>query len=109
MSKAKSPVPDGIFQKNEKNSLKVIELTKELKMKINHFYQHLLNSYFPFDALCWALAELQLIFEKGSKKYFRRDVIKRAEKIIDSDIDYDTLCWLISSFKTYLEEIKLYP
>ena len=109
MSKAKSPVSNIIFQKNEKDSLKIIELTRELKEKINHFYQHLLNSYFPFDALCWALAELQLIFEKGSKKYFRRDVIKRAEKIIDSDIDYDTLCWLISSFKTYLEEIKLYP
>ncbi|MFX1503230.1 MAG: hypothetical protein ACFFDH_19875 [Promethearchaeota archaeon] len=93
----------------EINQLEIIEMSKDLKLKIEEFYQHLINSYFPFDALCWALAELELIFEKGSGKYSEKDVIKRAEKILSSDINYDTLCLLISRFKAYLEAIKLYP
>jgi hypothetical protein len=95
--------------KNKANSLRVVEMAENQKLKIKRFYQHLLKSYFPFDALCWALAEFQLIFEKGSKKYSESDVIKRAEKFIDSDLNYDNLCWIISMFKIYLEEIKLYP
>lgn len=109
MVEAKSAVSIELLPKNKANSLEVIEMTGNLKLKTEQFYQYLSKSYFPFDALCWALAELQLIFEKGIKKYSEGDVIKRAEKILDSDLDYDTLCWLISRFKTYLEEIKLYP
>ncbi len=89
--------------------LEIIEISDKFKLKIEKYYQHLLESNFPFDALCWALAELELIFENGSKKYSEKDVIKRAEEIIDSDIKYDTLCLLISRFKSYLEVIKLIP
>lgn len=109
MLEAKSAVFIDVLPKNEVDSLKVIEMTENRKLKVEQFYQHLLKSYFPFDTLCWALAELQLILEKGAKKYSEHDVIKEAEKILDSDLDYDTLCWLISNFKIYLEEIKLYP
>lgn len=109
MLNTKSAIFIDFSNKNELESLEVIELTEKLKLRVEQYYQYLLNSYFPFDALCWALAELELIFEKGSKKYSENDVIKRAEKIIDSNIDYDTLCLLISRFKIYLEDIKLYP
>ncbi len=109
MVKAESVVYLEFLPKNEVKSLEIIEMTEDRKLKIEQFYQYLSNSYFPFDALCWALAELELIFEKGAKKYSESDVIKRAEKILDSDLDYDTLCWLISSFKVYLKEIGLYP
>ncbi len=109
MVKAQSAVYIKYLPKNKVKSLEVIEMTESRKLNIEQFYQHLLNSNFPFDALYWALAELELIFEKGSKKYSETDVIKRAEKILDSDLDYDTLCWLISSLKVYLEEIGSYP
>ena len=109
MSKVKSLVSKDFLQKNEGDSLEVIEMTEKLKLKIDQFYQHLLNSNFPFDVLCWALAEFNLIFEKGVRNYSEKDVIKRAEKIFDSELNYDTICWLISNIKTYVEEIKLYP
>ena len=86
---SKSIVPKNLFQENEGSSLEVIEITEKRMLKIEQFYHHLLNSNFPFDTLCWALAELELIFEKSSKKYSESDVIKRAEKIFDSDFDYD--------------------
>ncbi len=104
MIKEKSSVNIDLLPKNEIKSF-----NEELLLKNDQFYHHLLNSNFPFDALCWALAELELLFEKGSKKYSERDVIKRAQKIFDSDLNYDTLCWLISRLKTYLEGIKIYP
>lgn len=84
-------------------------MTPNLKYRAEKFYQHLIKSNFPFDAMCWALAELQLIIEKGYKKYSENDVIKRAEEILDSSIEYDKLCWLIASFKIYLEGIGKYP
>jgi len=98
-----------LLPKNKANLLKVIEITENRKLKTEQYYQHLTHSYFPFDAMCWALAELQLIFENGSKNYSENDVINRAEKIFDSDLDYDTQCWLISRFKVYLEETGVYP
>ncbi len=109
MRKAISGLYNEFLPENEVKSLKVIEMNENRRLKTDQFYQHLLDSNFPFDALCWALAELELLFEKGSKKYSERDVVKRAEKIFDSDLDYDTLCWLISRFKIYLEEINQYP
>lgn len=109
MEEAITVLYNELLPEKEVKSLKVIEMDENCRLKIEKFNQHLLDSNFPFDTLCWALAELELIFEKGSKNYSERDVIKRAEKIIDSDLDYDTLCWLISRFKIYLEEIRLYP
>ena len=98
-----------LLPKHEINSLEVIEMNENLKLKIEKFVQHLMHNNFPFDTLCWALAELELIFEKGSKKYTERDVINRAEKIFDSDLDYQSICRLISRLKIYLEEINQYP
>ncbi|MFX0024684.1 MAG: hypothetical protein ACFE9S_20420 [Candidatus Hermodarchaeota archaeon] len=109
MLKIKSSEYIDLLPKNNIKSFKVIEMNEELMLKNDQFCYHLLNSNFPFDALCWALAELELIFEKGTKKYSERDVIKRAQKIFDSELDYDTLCWSISRLKTYLEWIKSYP
>ena len=109
MEKTKSLVHYEVMPEEEVSSLKIIEVNEKQQMKIEKFYQHLLKSNFPFDALSWALAELKLIFEKGSKKYSEREVIEEAEHIFDSDLNYDTLCWLISRYKIYLEEIELYP
>ncbi|MFX1569157.1 MAG: hypothetical protein ACFFCV_12405 [Promethearchaeota archaeon] len=109
MEKAVSSFNSELLPKEDISSLKVIEMNEDQKLKIKCFYQHLLKSNFPFDALCWALAELELIFEKGSNNYTESDVVIRTKRIFDSDLDYNSLCWLISRFKTYLEENKLYP
>jgi hypothetical protein len=84
-------------------------MTPNLKSKIEKFYQHLLNSYFPFDAMCWALAELQLLLEKSYKKYSEKEVIKRVEKLFNSSVEYDAICWIIATIKVYLEEMGKYP
>jgi hypothetical protein len=109
MGKVDSSIFVELLPKNEVESLKVIEMKKTQNLKIEKFYLHLSKSNFPYDALCWALAELEIIFEKGSKNYSESDVIRRAEKIFDSDLNYDPLCWIIARFKIYLEEIGAYP
>jgi hypothetical protein len=106
---AKDPVLNRDSYEKEGSDLKIIELNENLKLKINENYKRLLRSNFPFDAMSWALAEMQLIFEKGHDNYTEKEVIRIAKKIIDIIPDYDTLCWLTANFKVYLEEIGLYP
>lgn len=90
-------------------NLKIIEINDKLSSKITKYYEKLLNSYFPFDAMCWALAELELIFEKGHKNYSQQELTEKAEEIFDVEKNYDNLCWLIANLKIYLEEVNLYP
>lgn len=56
-----------------------------------------------------ALAEFQIIFEKGRKKFSEQDVIRRAKSILEFPLKYEDVCQLISMLKVYLEEAKLYP
>jgi hypothetical protein len=100
---------EGLFEKDRSNSSVEIEITENLKTKIDEYAHYLLKSNFPYDTLCWTLAELQLIFEKGHKNYSEFEVKKREKKIFDSTLKYDEMCWLIGSFKVYLEENNLYP
>jgi len=109
MSKVKNISHEGYFKPDKERALVKIEITEELRSKIDEFQEHLLKSYYPYDTLCWALAEFQLIFEKGERNYSEHEVIERAEKIIDSPLGYDDLCGFIANLKIYLEEAKLYP
>lgn len=68
-----------------------------------------MKSNYPYDALCWALAEFELIFEKGYKKYSEHEVIEREKTIFNALLDYEQLCWFIANLKVYLEETDLYP
>ncbi|MFX1345987.1 MAG: hypothetical protein ACFFBC_08830 [Promethearchaeota archaeon] len=86
-----------------------IELDKKLRSKVKFTAKELSSKYYPYDALCWALAEFQMIFEKGDKGFSEQDVINQAEKIMDSSLSYKEVCWLISMLKVYLEETNLYP
>ena len=86
-----------------------VEKDEKLKSQIKIAAYHLSKEEFPYDVLCWDLAEFQLITEKGHGKYSEQDVIKRAEEIFDSSPKYDELCWLISEFKIYLIQENLYP
>ncbi|MFW9940401.1 MAG: hypothetical protein ACFFFT_05125 [Candidatus Thorarchaeota archaeon] len=86
-----------------------IELDNKLRSKVKFTAKELSSKYYPYDALCWALAEFQMIFEKGDKGFSEQDVINQAEKIMDSSLSYEEVCWLISMLKVYLEETNLYP
>ncbi|MFW9827356.1 MAG: hypothetical protein ACFFEY_07195 [Candidatus Thorarchaeota archaeon] len=68
-----------------------------------------MKSRFPFDVMCLALAELELIFEKGHNNYSDHELTERAEKIFDVAKNFDDLYWFIANLKIYLEEVKLYP
>ena len=109
MSKVKYTHFNGSYKQDKEGLLKEIEITEKLRSKINELTQHLVKSNYPYDSLCWALAEFELIFEKGRKNYSEQEVIKREKKIFDSSLDYDDICWFIANLKIYLEEIKLYP
>jgi hypothetical protein len=88
-----------------------------VKIKADDDLQHIVNSkthdlsdeIFAYEDLCWELAEYQLIFEKGYKEYNESEINHRAKKILDSKLNYGDICWLISSFKSYLKQHKLYP
>lgn len=86
-----------------------VKLNEELKRKIENTAHEISKKNYPYDALCWALAEYQLIFEKGNKKYYETEVIECEKKIFNSSLDYKEICWLIAYLKVYLEEIKLFP
>jgi hypothetical protein len=109
MSKLKNFPNHDLMKQDGERSLLKIEITEDLRAKIDEFIEHLLKSYYPYDALCWALAEFQLIFEKGKKNYSEHDVIERAEKLLDAFLDYDDLCRFIADLKIYLEEAGIYP
>ena len=94
---------------NKVSPLKKILITKELRKKIDKFKENLIKSNVPYDTLCWALAEFELIFEKGHKNYSEHEVIEREKKIFNQSIDYKELCWFIANLKVYLEQIGLYP
>ena len=86
-----------------------IEKDKKFREKIEYSANHLLEQEFPYDVLCWELAEFELLLKKGWRLYSEEDVIKRAEKIFDLSPEYHQLCWKISAIKVYLEENDLYP
>lgn len=98
-----------LSNRNEESSLIKIKITKKLRKKIDEFAEHLVKINLPYDTMCWALAEFELIFEKGHKHYTEQEVIDREKKIFDVFLDYEELCWFIANLKVYLEHINLYP
>ncbi|MFX1389984.1 MAG: hypothetical protein ACFE9Z_07985 [Promethearchaeota archaeon] len=88
---------------------KRIILNENLRFKVNNIANEISNKNYPYDALCWALAEFQIIYEKGKGNFSDQDVIDRAKKLFNSSLSYEGVCWLISILKVYLEEVKLYP
>lgn len=91
----------------DRDDLRVcVELDDKLKSKIKDTAKEISKKNYPYDTLCWALAEFQLIFEIGHNNYSEQEVINKAEKIFDSSLKYHEICWLISILKVYLEEIK---
>lgn len=96
---------------------KTIDLTFKSEEVINHEHIHsfldleaekLAKRYFPYDDLCWQLAELELISERGIKNYTNREVFQREQEIFDDSPKYIDICWLIAELNTYLKHKGLY-
>ncbi|MFW9971609.1 MAG: hypothetical protein ACFFDF_15545 [Candidatus Odinarchaeota archaeon] len=66
--------------------------TDKLRSDIDEFAQHLAKRNYPYDTLTWALAEFELIFEKGHKNYSEQEVIDREKIIFNASLDYKDFC-----------------
>ena len=71
---------------------------------INNSAEELAIKTFPYDDLCWQLAELELISEKGWKKYTNKELFKREEEIFSDSLNYIDLCWLICELRFLLKQ-----
>ena len=80
-----------------------------LKSNVDLKAKELLHKDLPFDVLCWELAELQLIIEKGYGNYTDYEVSIIKNKIFKSLISYDEICWLISTLECFIGPKYLYP
>ena len=49
-----------------------------------------------YEDLCKNLAEIQLIFIKGKKKFTVAEINKKSKEIFKSSSTYEELCWLIA-------------
>jgi len=82
---------------------------RKLKNEVELRAKELMHKELPFDVLCWELAEIQLIIEKGHRNYTHKEVRKMEEKIFNSTISYKEICWIIATLISFLGQHDLYP
>jgi len=82
---------------------------RQLKNQVELRAKELMHKELPFDVLCWELAEIQLIIEKGHGNYTDQEVSEMEEKIFNSTISYKEICWIISTLISFLGQQDLYP
>ncbi|MFX1273716.1 MAG: hypothetical protein ACFFBP_11335 [Promethearchaeota archaeon] len=82
---------------------------KLLKTQVDKAAQNLIKKALPFDELCWELAELQLIIDKGTHNYNDHEVSSMEDKIFNAELTYEEICWLIAYLTVFLRIQKLYP
>ena len=82
---------------------------KKLKNQVEVKAKELMHKDLPFDVLCWELAEIQLIIEKGHGNYTEHEVSVMEKKIFNSTISYKEICWIISTLTCFLGQQDLYP
>ena len=82
---------------------------KLLKSQVDKGARNLIKKALPFDELCWELAELQLIIDKGVHQYTDHEVSTMEDKIFNAELTYEEVCWLIAYLTVFLRIQKLYP
>ena len=76
----------------------------ELKGMIEVAAFFLSQNQLSYNDLCWFLAEIQLIIQKGDENVTEDDIRKKAEEVFRSSVNYDELCWLIAELKILVEQ-----
>ena len=95
----------GYFEEYPFNKKKIEKFRKQVEQTADN----LLKVQLPYEDLCWELAEFQLIYEKGSGKYKRRELRNKVKTLNEISPSYRELCWIIATYKVYLTELKQYP
>ena len=81
----------------------MIEGNEKIGERINIAAYYLAQKNFPYDTLCWMLAERQLYFQQNFQTPEKNLTKKKAAEIFFSTPPYDVLCWLISEFDIILK------
>ena len=84
-------------------NIKVSKIKEDLKEKINIEAYFLSQEDFPYDTLCWMLAERQL-YQKNKTKAPKELIKNRAAEIFFSSTPYDVLCWLIAELNILIKK-----
>ena len=79
------------------------KINEYLKEKINIEAYFLSQDEFPYDTLCWMLAERQL-FQENKRKAPKELIRNRAAEIFFSSTPYDVLCWLIAELNILINK-----
>ena len=75
----------------------------DLKERINVAAYFLAQKNYPYDKLCWLLAERQL-FAQGDPRYTVKEKIReKAAEIYHNTPPYDVLVWLIAELDILLK------
>lgn len=72
------------------------DLPPDLKDQICIAAYYLAEKKYPYDTLCWLLAERQLYVENANQNAPIDHIRQRAAQLFHSCCDYDILCWLIA-------------
>jgi len=79
------------------------EINEDINEQVNIAAFYLAQKNFPYDTLCWMLAERQLYFQQNFQAPEKNLIKKKAAEIFFSTPPYDILCWLISEFDIILK------
>lgn len=80
---------------------------KQLKSKIIHSANKILERILPYTFLCLILAEYQLIYQEGHDNFTEKDVLKRGKEIYNISPEYHEICWQISKLQVYFSQKSL--
>jgi hypothetical protein len=79
------------------------ENNERIRERINIAAYYLAQMNYPYDTLCWMLAERQLYLQQNFQTPEKNLIKKKAAEIFFSTPPYDILCWLISEFDINLK------
>lgn len=79
------------------------ELDEKILEEINVAAYFLKKENFPFDGLCWILAERRLMYRNPESDFTEEQVKHDAAANFFSCCDYDVMVWLISELDILLK------
>jgi len=79
------------------------ELNKEILEEINVASFFLAKEDYPYDTLCWMLAEKRLMYKNPHEDFSEELVRGNAAANFFSCCEYDMMCWLIAELDILLK------
>ncbi|MFX1312891.1 MAG: hypothetical protein ACFFHD_09790 [Promethearchaeota archaeon] len=79
------------------------ELKEKIIEEINVASYFLAKKNYPYDILCWKLAEKRLMYKNPETDFSEELVKQNAAAIYFSCCEYDVMCWLIAELDILLK------